>query len=375
MKSAPPLNDVSNHVLAPLAENSWTLPSSLYYEPEIWRREHDAIFYRSWWYIGHLSDVRNPGDYITGEFVDQNIVVIRGHDGVLRAFHNICSHRAHRLLKGAGNRRLITCPYHQWCYGTDGTFRQARGQQALQDWIPGNANLKPVRLEEFGGLLFINMDPDAPSLISQAGALLNDMYDCCPQFDSLIRVGRWEIDVAANWKTVIDNNHECYHCDANHKTLLELVDYDGSAHWSDSGITFSHRIQRKNLANGAYDLSIEDVEQQALFGYIWPVHIPLMYPGSSHLAMFQVLPIAPELTRERWDFYFTSREPSDLENRFMEYIKNVLVVEDTGLCEEVQRGLHSLGYHQGRFVVDRDHPEFSEHHVHFFQKMVADALS
>ncbi len=359
----------------PVAERSHTLPSHWYWDPDIWRLEHEAIFYRSWWYMGHVSDLERRGDYITGRVADQGFVILRGHDGVLRAFHNVCSHRAHPLLEGCGNTAFITCPYHQWSYGTDGRFRHARGRHALKDWLPGNADLKPVRLEDYGGLLFVNPDADARPLAEQAGGFLEDMRRACPQFRDLVRVCRWEIDVQANWKTVIDNNHECYHCDANHPSLMELVDYDGKARWSDDGITFSHRIGRKDLDNGAYRLEADEVRQEALFGYIWPTHIPLMYPGSPHLAMFQVLPTGPETTRERWDFYFASREPTALEERFMAYVRDVLVKEDVTLCENVQRGLHSLGYSQGRFVVDRGHPEYSEHHVHFFQKMVFDALT
>lgn len=368
---APPLDPGR---FAERAEDSFTLPASWYHDPDIWRLEHGAIFHRTWWYQGHVSDLPKRGDYITGSVVDQNVVIMRGQDDVIRAFHNVCSHRAHPLLEGSGNRKLITCPYHQWCYGTDGRFRQARGRESLKDWIPDNADLKPVRLENYGGFLFVNMDPDATPLIEQAPQFLADMKEACPRLDDLVRAERWEVDIAANWKTVIDNNHECYHCDANHKTLMSLVDYDAKAVWSDDGITFSHKVEKKALDNGAYALKPEEVEQEALFGYIWPVHIPLMFPGSTHLAMFQVLPTGPETTRERWDFYFTSPEPSELEQRFIDFIKNVLVKEDVGLCEGVQKGLHSLGYSQGRFVVDRDHPEFSEHHVHFFQKMVLDAL-
>jgi choline monooxygenase len=221
----------------------------------------------------------------------------------------------------------------------------------------------------------VNLDRDAVPLIEQAPKFLEDMRKNCPRLDDLVLAERYELDVAANWKTVIDNNHECYHCDANHKTLMELVDYDRKATWSDNGITFSHEVERKMLDNGAYELKSEEVEQDALFGFIWPTVIPLMYPGSPSLAMFQVIPTGVETTRERWDFYFTHKEPNDQERRFIDYIKNVLVTEDVGLCEQVQKGLHSRGYRQGRFVVDRNHPEFSEHHVHFFQKFVYAALA
>ena len=200
------------------------------------------------------------------------------------------------------------------------------------------------------------------------------MYAYCPRLDDLVRAERHEVVVAANWKTVIDNNHECYHCAANHKTLMEMVDYQSKAHWSDDGITFSHVVERKSLDSGAYALDAADAQQDSLFGYVWPTLIPLFWPGSPGAVLFQVVPTGPETTRERWDFYFTSREPSERERRLVDYIKNVLIGEDVRLCEQVQKGLSSRGYNQGRLVVDRARTDFSEHHVHFFQKFVHDAL-
>lgn len=356
-------------------ENSFTLPSDWYISPEIYRTEHEAIFYRTWIYQCHRSDLPNPGDYYVGQVADQSIFISRGADGELRAFYNVCSHRAHPLLKGEGNCRLIVCPYHQWCYEPNGKFRNARGRDALKEWIPDNADLKEIRLEEFGGFLFVNLDPDAKPLKDQAGTLLKHMYDNCPRLDDFVRVERYERAVAANWKTVIDNNHECYHCQVNHKTLMELVDYDNKAVWSDDGITFSHAVEQKSLENGAYQLKAEEIEQQAYFGFVWPTLIPLMYPGSPSIAMFTIIPTGPETTLERWDFYLIHKTPNDQERRFIDYIKDVLIAEDVGLCEDVQTGLHSRGYRQGRFVVNRDHVEFSEHHVHFFQRFVHEALT
>ncbi len=357
-----------------LAEQSDTLPSDWYFDPAVFRQEHEAIFYRSWCFLGHVSDIPKPGDYFTGQVMDQEIVIIRGEDRQIRGFYNVCSHRAHPLLAGQGNTRLIVCPYHQWCYQSDGKFRGARGRDALKEWIPDNADLKAVRIEEYGGLLFANLDREARPLIDQAGKLLAAMRDACPRMDSLVRAATWERDVAANWKTVIDNNHECYHCAVNHKALMELIDYDTKAAWSDDGITFIHAVEKKNLENSAYALRTAELEQEALFGFVFPTTIPLMFPGTASLAVFQVIPTGPETTRERWHFYFANSTPSEAEQKQMDYIRNTLVPEDVGLCEAVQKGLHSRGYRQGRFVVDRDHCEYSEHHVHFFQKLVHDAM-
>ncbi|MEZ5923362.1 MAG: aromatic ring-hydroxylating dioxygenase subunit alpha [Hyphomicrobiaceae bacterium] len=356
-------------------ERSWTLPAEWYYDPDIYRREHAAIFHRSWWYQGHVSDVPSPGDYLTGSVAEQELFIIRGQDGELRAFYNVCSHRAHPLLEGSGNAKLIVCPYHQWCYQSDGCFRGARGRDTLQDWIPENADLKPIRLESYAGFLFVNLDPDARPMTEVAGKLLTDIYSAIPRQDDLVRVVRRERDVAANWKTVIDNNHECYHCAVNHKSLMELVDYDNKALWSDDGITFTHTVERKALDNSAYRLDERTMEQQALFGFIFPTLVPLWFPGPANAVMFQILPTGPETTRIRHDFYFPTRELTAERQHLIDWISDTLFPEDQRLFERVQKGLHSNGYRQGKFVVDRAHPEFSEHHVHFFQRLVYEALN
>ena len=319
---SPPLLDAGR--FDPVAEHSWTLPAHWYSAPEIYRLEHAAIFYRTWCYLGHVSDIAAPGDRIAGAVADRGVIAMRGEDGEIRAF----------------------------C----------------------DADRKPVRIEAYGGFLFVNLDADAAPLVEQAPKFLRDMYAYCPRLDDLVRAERHEVVVAANWKTVIDNNHECYHCAANHKTLMEMVDYQSKAHWSDDGITFSHVVERKSLDSGAYALDAADAQQDSLFGYVWPTLIPLFWPGSPGAVLFQVVPTGPETTCERWDFYFTSREPSERERRLVDYIKNVLIGEDVSLCEKVQKGLNSRGYNQGRLVVDRARTDFSEHHVHFFQKFVHDAL-
>ncbi|MCP4766662.1 MAG: aromatic ring-hydroxylating dioxygenase subunit alpha [Gammaproteobacteria bacterium] len=357
------------------AAASWTLPSDWYYESEIYLLEHEAIFYRSWWYLCHVSDLPNPGDYHCGAVADQDIFIIRDRESELRAFYNVCSHRAHALLEGQGNTNLIVCPYHQWCYQPDGCFRGARGRDALKDWIPENANLKPVRIENYAGFMFVNLDPAAEPLIEQAPQFLQDMYGCCPRLDELVHVERREFDVAANWKTLVDNNHECYHCPGNHKSLMQLVDYENKATWADNGITFSHTVEPRKSNNDAYSVDEMSFKQDSLFGYIWPIHIPLFFPGTPSMVMFQVLPTGPETTRVRHDFFLLNHEPSEQEQSFMNWFSGVLASEDIALCEKVQKGLHSRGYQQGKFVVVPDHVEYSEHHVHFFLQFVYRALT
>src|SRR5262245_47516101 len=128
-------------------EHSYTLPAAYYTDPGVFEREKECIFFRSWNFACHQSQVREPGRYVACAIADQNIAVLRGHDGQLRAFYNVCSHRAHELLTGCGKAKLITCPYHAWTYQLDGRLRTAAGQKKVDDFEAQDFALKPVRVE------------------------------------------------------------------------------------------------------------------------------------------------------------------------------------------------------------------------------------
>ena len=114
-------------------ERSFTLPAAYYWSDEIYRREVDAIFSKSWRFVGHLTEVTDAGDYLTQDICGQSIFVVRGRDGNLRGFHNVCRHRAHQLVSGRkGNlKAVITCPYHAWAYGLDGSLKAARKSETV----------------------------------------------------------------------------------------------------------------------------------------------------------------------------------------------------------------------------------------------------
>src|SRR5690606_15632104 len=175
----------------PLHENperSYTLPARYYISPEIYERERAAVFFRSWIYAGHVEDLRTAGSYLTVQIADQNIAVIRGKDGTLRAFYNVCQHRAHELLRGRGRTPVITCPYHAWSYHLDGRLRSARGSERVEGFNAGEFCLKAIRVEEFGPFVFVNLDPEAASLAEQAGGLLAELRHQVPELDRLTKV-------------------------------------------------------------------------------------------------------------------------------------------------------------------------------------------
>jgi choline monooxygenase len=135
-----------------------TLPGNYYYSPEIYAQEKDRIFYRTWQYVGHVSMLPKPSSYLVREIADQSVIVLRDTGGELRAFYNVCQHRAHRLLEGDGSLgRLITCPYHAWCYDQKGDLQSARGTEEIGDFDKADIRLRSVRLESLGGFLFVKI--------------------------------------------------------------------------------------------------------------------------------------------------------------------------------------------------------------------------
>ena len=153
-------------------QRSQTMAASHYFEPAIFEREKRAIFHRTWQYVGHVSMLPERGSYIVRDILDQSVVLVHDQTGEIRAFFNVCQHRAHRLLEGEGRiGPVITCPYHDWAYGTDGALRTARGSEHLPAFDKDQFCLEPVRLGRMLGFLFVNLDGSAPPFEEVSGAL------------------------------------------------------------------------------------------------------------------------------------------------------------------------------------------------------------
>ena len=125
---------------------SYTLPARFYHDPEIWAHEKEAIFYKTWNYAGHVSQVAEPGQFLTVRIHEQNIFVAHTRTGELRAFYNVCPHRGHELLSGTGKKNIITCPYHAWAFDFDGTLKSARNTEEVKGFKREEFSLRPVQV-------------------------------------------------------------------------------------------------------------------------------------------------------------------------------------------------------------------------------------
>ncbi len=354
--------------------DSYTLPARFYHDPAIWEHEKSAIFARSWYYAGHVSQLSEPGCFLTVKIHEQNVFVARTRQGDLKAFYNVCPHRGHELVSGTGRKNVITCPYHAWAFDFDGTLKSARNTETVKGFDKSQFSLKEVRVEVFCGLVLVNLDADAISFAEQMGDLESEIRHYVPTVDDLQFAQRDTYEVKANWKVLVDNFLECYHCHPAHKDFVDLVDMDTYRTITSKFYSSQCAGNPKSLTNRAYAFEPGDVDFGYAGWYVWPNFTIWAYPGEANLSVLQMNPTAPETCVEFQDWFVKEGQVTDQLRDAINYQIDVLQPEDIGLCESVQKGLKSSGYNQGRFVVDAGKTELSEHAVHHFQNLVAQAL-
>ena len=354
--------------------HSPTLPGWAYTDPGIFERERENIFHRAWHYAGALADLKEPGDFLTASVIDQDVFVIRDKDGELRGFYNVCRHRAHGLLQGKGRAKVITCPYHAWSYRLDGSLRSARGAEATPGFDMSCFSLKPIRVEVFADhFVFFNLDLEAVPLSEQAADLAQELRSEIPGFNNFTPVGDdWmRSELKANWKVVVDNFLECYHCRPAHPAFADLLEME-SYKIAFGKIWSSQKGELRRHDSKAYHVSPDAVIKRARFWWLWPTTTFNSMPGDSTLGVFVMSPTGPETTAQGGRLYGlpgTVQDPARAA-----YATNVLAPEDNAICESVQRGLHSKGYDAGRFIHDPAGGETNEAAVHQFHRLVAEAV-
>jgi len=380
MANAATMKLPDEHVVDADAEIAWTLPGRLYHDPAVFEAEKQTIFGAAWQYGCAAADVANPGDYVTLDLPADALFVVRGRDGELRGFHNVCQHRAHRLLEGKGNvKAVVTCPYHAWAYGLDGDLRAARNSENVKGFDKTAFGLKPVQVEAHLGMVFVNPDLAAPTLESQAGDMFADIAaqlpwlgELAPYRETRQDVGfTFEDDMAFNWKVLIDNCLECYHCAPAHPAFCDLIDMD-SYRTTTHGLWSSAKSRLNKLDNVAYPVEADAEQKRGDFWYLWPNMTFGTFPGQANFLAFAVEPTGPETTTTRSDYFM--RPGEQVHPSRSDYGRDVLWPEDKAICEAVHRGLKSRGYGQGRFIVDEGRSEISEHGVHHFQRLYTQAM-
>ncbi|HEU4784904.1 MAG TPA: aromatic ring-hydroxylating dioxygenase subunit alpha [Ktedonobacterales bacterium] len=345
-------------------ERGETLPASWYTDPAFYAREQERIFRRSWQYVGLAEQVARPGDFFTARAGDVPIVVARDQQGALRGYVNVCRHRGSQLVNAEqGNRATLQCAYHAWTYDLDGSLRAAPGMRDEPEFDKACYALVPVQVEAWGPFIFANPDCDAPPLASVLGELPAMVNTTGLRLDAIRRKVRRTYDIAANWKVVVDNYLECYHCPVAHPGFSDLIDLKSYAvaeyEYFSTQAGPPTKSAREGKA-GLYDIS-GDVDA-GFYAFLWPNFTLNIYPGPGNVSLNLFLPVDTNRTLAVYDYCFSDAVPEQEIAEFTRFIDQVQE-EDVVLCESVQRGLRSGFFDRGRLMQ-------SERMLAHFQKLV-----
>ena len=353
------------------ARLSPTLPSRYYHDNAIHTRELRGIFYRSWCYVGHVSRLPAGGDYRVEQIADQCIFLVRGEDGQIRAFHNVCQHRGHRLLEGSGKRRKhLVCPYHAWSYGLDGRLLKAPHTGRMQSFEPERFSLRAVRLAECAGLLFANLDPEAADFETEYPGLAQTIGKHLAGSAAFSIAREFDFDIAANWKVVVDNFSEGYHIPVAHRQLSQVLD-NRSGRCARRERRYAFFESRSREGYPGYEL---EAGTPYLSWTLWPDTCMLSLPGSANLVVLRMAPHGAERCLEHVELLAAPDEPVERIEAVATLFGEIFNSEDIAIVESVHQGLKSLGYDQGRYVVDDKDGWYSESGLHRFHRQVLEAI-
>jgi phenylpropionate dioxygenase-like ring-hydroxylating dioxygenase large terminal subunit len=352
-------------------EKGYTLPAEWYTDPAVFVREKARIFRRSWQYVGLTEQVAHPGDFFTATLGDVPVVVLRGEKGQVRAFANVCRHRGSQLvLAECGSRKTLQCHYHAWTYKLDGTLRAAPGAKYELGFDPGMFSLVPLPVDTWGPFVFVNPDRDAAPLADLLGALPDLVAANELDLGAIRRRVRRTYDIAANWKVVVDNYLECYHCPVAHPGFCDLIDVNDYEVTEYDCFSVQHGALKQTRKRGRphpYDTTSGGVPD-GFSAYLWPNFTLNIYPGPGNVSLNLFLPLSTDRTLAIYDYCFADAVSAEEEQAFVRFIDQVQQ-EDIVLCESVQRGLGSGFFDRGRLMLTR------EKALRHFQKLVCHYLT
>ena len=374
-----------------------TLPRELYVSEAAFEFDAQVMLKSVWLYACTVAHVKNPGDYFVFEVAHNSIIIVRGRDMQVRAFWNSCRHRGAKIcLDQKGRAPRLMCPYHQWTYGLDGKLLAARSME--EDFDKAEHSLIAVALENIGGLIFICM-ADNPPPIDRVKADISDQIGIYNLEKLKVAVQDDYIE-DANWKLVMENNRECYHCDVGHPELIKVLGTygfgkglpeDGDAdvvddkafdamveakrqQWKSLGIFreliefpdgWWHRIARLPLANAALTQSIDGkLACQKLIGpfsepetsslSVWTQPNSWHHFCCDHVVTFSLTPVAADKTllRTSWLVHEDAVEGVDYDPEHLAKLWRTTNTQDGRFSMINHQGISSDGYQVGPYAVE-----------------------
>jgi choline monooxygenase len=355
-------------LIHPEVAHASTLPAHFYTDPAFLDREKEAIFARTWQLVGYREQVANAGDFFTFDLAGEPLLTVRGSDGQLRGFYNVCRHRAGPPAEGCGSRKVFRCGYHGWTYGLDGHLITAPEFDSVKEFDAAQFGLRPVRCEEWSGMVFVNLDEHAPPLITVLGELPAQAEEF--GLGTMRFHARRDYVMQCNWKTYIDNYLEGYHLPSVHPSLNRELDYGDY-----TTVLFERHSLQKSAIRTADDSG--DPPQRkyanasgadaAEYFWIFPNWMLNCYPDNVSVNM--VLPLGPEQTVAIFLWFFPEAAlATDVPTQTVQF-SDEIQLEDGHICEVVQRNLRSRSYDRGRYSVRQ------ERGLHHFHRLYANSMS
>lgn len=362
-----------------------SLPQAFYVDPAMHEVDVSAVFETEWLFAGNVCEISRPGNYMTVEIGANSVVILRDRDGAIRAFHNTCRHRGSRICeKDKGHANRLVCPYHQWVYELDGSLLHAR--QMPPDFDRGPYGLAPVAVETVCGMIYICLADNPPDFRRFRDALAPYIT---PHMPDRTKVA-YEMTLIedANWKLVIENNRECYHCAANHPELLvSLVEYTPQE-GDTNAAQFADLVARKaakweglgmphKLVNGGRDFRFVRLPfhdgmlsftlDGALacrkllgnltdpdLGSVRMFHAPNNWNHflADHILHFRVLPLSADRTavRTTWLVHEDAVEGVDYDVKHLTEVWIATNAQDAKLAANNHRGIRSKAYRTGPYA-------------------------
>ncbi len=351
------MNDQTEKNIA--VESVPTLPAALYRDAAVFEAELERIHRRAWHVLCHQNEIAKPGSSYGLDLIGRRVFAVRGEDGEIRVFHNVCRHRAHAVVPQGRHHcgRAITCPYHAWSYALDGRLKAVVALRAMPDVDLATLALKPVEHALALGFVFFRLEGGGPGIAERLGGAVDELAryrieEMVPESKAYART------VAANWKTVWDNYLESYHFGIGHPGLSALMQpaYDEAPDEAARVIRLGHSLRPapEGWSNRLYARHLPDqphlpeaLKRRWHYLFVYPAFSLEFYPES--MDFFHVLPLAPGRALIRCQNYaFPERSRA---MRLALYLANrvnrIVQREDEALIASVQKGLESGAYDRG----------------------------
>jgi len=351
-----------------------SLAAKYYTDSEVFKIETNGLLARTWQFAGHASQLKETGDYFTFDMAVESLFCIKGRDGEIRTFYNVCQHRAHQLVSGQGQTRVVVCPYHAWTYELTGELRAGPNIKAVEGFDKSSICLTSVRTEIFLGFIFVNLDNDAKPMDDWFPNVRTELESYIPHWDTLAPLEWVEIPENCNWKVSVENYSECYHCTLNHPTFSTGVVRPETYDIQPQGYCLRHTTECNSMDEMTYDIdSGFDKNDQYSSWFLWPMFSFQVYPGNLlNTYHWRAVDAHHVVVWRGW--YSVGGEENDIVRQMAVQDRETTVAEDIGLVESVQRGLKSRGYVPGPLVVDPKCGVNSEHSILILQRWMKEAV-